>query len=131
MTREKFLKEQKILRLATTSKNTLHIVPVWYLYSRKKFFIGTNSRTKKIKNLKKNPQIAFCIDKGINSPDIYGVMGTARAKLILDNTTLKNIAKKILLKYFRTLKNKSAIELLDDTDCIIEITPKKISTWSY
>ncbi len=131
MTREKFLKEQKILRLATSSKNSLHIVPVWYLYSEKKFFIGTNTRTKKIKNLKKNPQVAFCIDKGINSPDIYGVMGTAKARLILDNTKVKNIAKKILLKYFKTLKNKSAKELLDDTDCIIEIAPKKLSTWSY
>lgn len=131
MTREKFLKEQKILRLATSSKNSLHIVPVWYLYSGKKFFIGTNTRTKKIKNLKKNPQVAFCIDKGINSPDIYGVMGTAKARLILDNTKVKNIAKKILIKYFRTLKNKSAKELLDDTDCIIEIAPKKLSTWSY
>ncbi len=131
MTREKFLKEQKILRLATSSKNSLHIVPVWYLYSGKKFFIGTNTRTKKIKNLKKNPQVAFCIDKGINSPDIYGVMGTAKARLILDNTKVKNIAKKILLKYFKTLKNKSAKELLDDTDCIIEIAPKKLSTWSY
>lgn len=131
MTREKFLKEQKILRLATSSKNSLHIVPVWYLYIGKKFFIGTNTRTKKIKNLKKNPQVAFCIDKGINSPDIYGVMGTAKARLILDNTKVKNIAKKILIKYFRTLKNKSAKELLDDTDCIIEIAPKKLSTWSY
>jgi hypothetical protein len=29
------------------------------------------------------------------------------------------------------LKNKSAKELLDETDCIIEIIPKKISVWNY
>ena len=38
---------------------------------------------------------------------------------------VKTIAKKILLKYFKTLKNKSAKELLDDTDCVIEIIPQK------
>lgn len=131
MSKEKFLKEQKILRLATSSSDSLHIVPVWYLYRGKKFFVGTNTRTRKIKNLKKNPKVAFCIDKGVNAPNIYGVMGVGTAKLILDKIRVKNIAKKILLKYFKTLKNKSAIELLDDTDCIIEIAPKKVSTWSY
>ena len=39
--------------------------------------------------------------------------------------------KKILLKYFKTLENKSAKQLLDDTDCIIEIIPEKFSIWSY
>jgi len=53
--RDEFLKTQKILRLSTNGKNkTLHIVPVWYLYSSKKFYVGTNTRTQKAKNLKKN-----------------------------------------------------------------------------
>ena len=29
------------------------------------------------------------------------------------------------------MENESAKELLDDTDCIIEITPEKWSQWSY
>ena len=28
-------------------------------------------------------------------------------------------------------KNKSAQEILDDTDCIIEIMPKKYAVWKY
>ncbi len=127
-----FLKTQKVLRLATIDqKGTPHIVPVWYLYSQKKFYIGTNTRTEKAKNLKKNKRVSFCIDVGIHSPKIYGVMGKGSAKLILDKNKVSSIAKKILKRYFRTLENKSAKELLDDTDCIIEITPKKLSTWSF
>ena len=73
--RDKFLKSQKILRLATIGdEKNLHIVPVWYLYSSKKIFIGTNTRTQKAKNAKKNKRVSFCVDVGINSPDIYGVM---------------------------------------------------------
>ena len=33
--------------------------------------------------------------------------------------------------YFKTLNNKSAKDLLDETDCIIEIRPKKYSVWKY
>ncbi len=129
---DNFLKTQKVLRLATIDhKGTPHIVPVWYLYSQKKFYIGTNTRTEKAKNLKKNKRVSFCIDVGIHSPKIYGVMGKGNAKLILEKNKVSFFAKKILKRYFRTLENKSAKELLDDTDCIIEITPKKLSTWSF
>ncbi len=128
---DKFLKTQKILHLATVgTKDTPHIVPVWYIYSLKKIYIGTNTRTQKVKNVKKNNKVAFCVDMGINSP-IYGVMGQGNASIILENTKVKYIAKKILVKYFKSMKNKSAIKLLDDTDCIIEIIPENVSDWSY
>ena len=130
--RDEFLKSQKVLRLATIGKDkTPHIVPVWYMYSGKKIYIGTNTKTQKAKNAKRNKRVSFCVDVGINAPNIYGVMGQGSANLILEDNKVKTIAKKILSRYFKTLENKSAKELLDDTDCIIEIIPKKISVWSY
>ena len=130
--RYEFLKSQKVLRLATIGKNkTLHIVPVWYLYSGKKIYIGTNTSTIKAKNVKADKRAAFCVDVGVNAPNIYGVMGQGKANLILEDIKVKNIAKKILARYFKTLKNKSAKELLDETDCIIEIIPEKFSVWNY
>ena len=129
--KDEFLKTQKILHLTTIgSKNIPHIVPVWYLYSSKKIYIGTNTKTKKAQNVRKNNKVAFCVDVGINSP-IYGVMGQGNANIILENNKVKQIAKKILARYFKSMQNKSAIELLDDTNCIIEIIPEKLSTWSY
>ena len=130
--RDEFLKEQKILRLATVGENqTPHIAPVWYRYSGKKFYVGTNTRTQKAKNLKKDRHVCCCVDVGVNAPNIYGVMARGKASLILGNPKVKTIAKKILLRYFKTLENKSAKELLDQTDCIIEIIPEKFTVWSY
>ena len=130
--RNEFLKSQKILRLATIGKNnTPHIVPVWYKYSSKKFYIGTNTRTQKIMNLKKNNHVAFCVDVGVKSPNIYGVNGQGTVNIILEETKVKKITTKILLRYFASMRNKSAIELLDDTDCIIEIIPEKFTIWNY
>ncbi|MFB5622003.1 MAG: pyridoxamine 5'-phosphate oxidase family protein, partial [Candidatus Nitrosomaritimum yanchengensis] len=72
--RDEFLKSQKVLRLATIGKDkTPHIVPVWYMYSSKKIYIGTNTRTQKVKNIKKNKRVAFCVDVGVNAPNIFGV----------------------------------------------------------
>ena len=130
--RDEFLKDQKILRLATIGKNkTPHIAPVWYRYSGKKFYIGTNTKTKKAQNVKKNNRVSCCVDVGVNAPNIYGVLVQGNANLITDNSKVKVIAKKILSRYFKTLENKSAKELLEDTDCIIEIVPEKFTVWNY
>ncbi len=132
VSRDNFLKEQKILRLATIGpKGIPHIVPVWYLYSGKKIYIGTNTRTNKAKNLKKNNRVGFCVDVGIRAPNIEGVMGQGKANLILESSKVSKIAKKILLRYFQSLNNPSAQELLDETDCIIEIVPNNFSVWHY
>jgi nitroimidazol reductase NimA-like FMN-containing flavoprotein (pyridoxamine 5'-phosphate oxidase superfamily) len=130
--RDEFLKTQKILHVTTMGKKkTLHVVPVWYIYFSRKIYIGTNTRSQKVKNLKKNNQVAFCVDVGVNSPDIRGVMGQGKANLIVEKSKVKKIARKILLKYFKSMQVKSAKELLDDTDCVIEIIPEKFSVWDY
>ena len=132
MKSKEFLKSQKILRLATIdSSGNPHIVPVWYMYVNKKFYIGTNTNTKKAKNIKKNSKVSFCIDTGIKSPGIFGVMGVGRARLILKIDKMEILAKRILLRYFKNLENKSAQQLLNQTNCVIEIIPKKITNWEY
>ena len=130
--RTEFLKKQKILHLATVDKTgEPHIVPVWYMYSTNKIYIGTNTKTEKAKNIKTHKRVSFCVDVGVNAPNIFGVMGQGSAKLIKDAQTVSRLEKKILLRYFKNLNNKSAKELLDDTDCIIEIMPKKYAIWKY
>ena len=130
--RDEFLRKEKILRLATIDKDsTPHIVPVWYLYSGKKIYIGTNTKTEKARNVKSHKKVSFCVDVGINAPNIFGVMGKGNAILITNESVVSRVAKKILLRYFKTLNNKSAKVILDDTDCIIEITPKEYSMWKY
>ena len=129
---DEFLKKQKILHFGTIDENdSPHIVPVWYMYSAKKFYVGTNTKTQKAKNIKVHKKVSFCVDVGVNAPNIFGVMGQGRAKLLKEKAIVRKIAKKILLRYFKTLESKSARELLEDTDCIIEITPKKFSNWKY
>ena len=131
MKKDEFIKSQKILRLATVDKKGMpYVVPVWYLYKNGNFYVGTNNSTKKAKNVRKNPKVSFCVDLGVHSP-IIGVMGIGNAKLILRKNDVARIAKKVLLRYFKNLNNRSAQELLSQTDCIIKIVPKKITSWKF
>ena len=67
--KDEFLKTQKILRLSTIDKNNFpHITPVWYRYSGKKIYIGTNSKNQKIKNIQKNNHVSFCVCLLYTSP---------------------------------------------------------------
>jgi nitroimidazol reductase NimA-like FMN-containing flavoprotein (pyridoxamine 5'-phosphate oxidase superfamily) len=132
MKTSEFLKSQKILRLATIdSKKNPHIVPVWYEFKDSKFYVGTNTRTKKAKNIMRNPKVSFCVDAGVKSPYIFGIMGIGKARLISEKNQVSTIAKRILKRYFKNLKVKSAQELLDDTNCIIEISPRKTTVWKF
>jgi len=42
-------------------------------------------------------------------------MGRGTAKIVLDKNTVSRLAKRILKRYYLTLENKSAKELLDET----------------
>ena len=61
--------------------------------------------------------------------EVLSTGGTA--KLLREKSIVNRVAKRILLRYFKSLDSKSARELLEDTDCIIEITPKEFSNWEY
>jgi general stress protein 26 len=131
MRKETLLKKQKVMHLATIdSKGSPHLVPVWYKKIGKKFYIGTNTRTAKAKNISKNNKVCFCIDVGIWHP-IDGMMITGKARLLKEENKVKKIAGQVLLRYFKSLKEKSAKQLLDQTDCVIEITPLKTTSWHY
>lgn len=143
---DSFLKSQDTMRLATVSylqslsaqndtiiQNSItpHVVPVWYLYKDDKFYIGTSRKTTKAKNISQTNYAAFCIDAGVHSPDIFGVAGHGKAELIITENIVCTLATEILLRYYDSMDNLAAQKLLAETDCVIIITPKKMTSWSY
>jgi uncharacterized protein len=58
-----FLKTNDTCRFATASrKGEPHVVPVSYIWDDDRLFIVTDYGTRKLKNLKENPQAAILID---------------------------------------------------------------------
>ena len=56
--------------------------------------------------------------------------GQGRAAVLRDSR-VKEIGKRILLRYFEDMAVPAAQELLDDTDCIVVVTPERTWKWEY
>ncbi len=59
----KFLEQNEMCRMATASKkNELHIVPVSYVWNDGFVYVVTDYGTRKLKNLRENPNAAVLVD---------------------------------------------------------------------
>jgi PPOX class probable F420-dependent enzyme len=73
----KFVTHPRIGRLGTTnSDGTPHIAPVWYRFEDGAFLVLTERRSRKHRNVERDPRVAFCIDD--ERPPYHTVLVTGR-----------------------------------------------------
>ena len=78
-----FLDGVHIARVATTRPDGRpHIAPVWYLWEDNTFYFESESRTVKVENLKKNPNIAIVVDITTGGLRLKYVILEGRAEFI-------------------------------------------------
>lgn len=134
---EKFLESKLNIQLATIDEEGYpNIQPVWFYYDKAsgKMYTGTQKGTKKIQNIRRNPdKIYFSIDDE-NFP-YKGVKGRGEATISEDIQKNIPIIEKINRKYLGTLDHPLAKMLMDNTkngtEVVIEIEPKFFSAWDF
>ena len=134
---DKFLQNKLNMQLATVDEEGYpNIQPVWFYYDGDsgKIFTGTRNGSRKILNIRRNPEkIYFSIDDE-NFP-YKGVKG--RGTATISENVAKNVAimEKINMKYLGTLDHPLAKMLMDNarngTEVGIEIEPKFFSAWDF
>ena len=132
-----FLESKLNIQIATIDEEGYPIIqPVWFVYDNEsnKIYAGTSKMTKKIHNIKRNPdKIYFCVDEE-NYP-YKGVKGRGVARISEDIQKNLPIIEKINMKYLGTLDHPLAKTLMENTrngsEVIIEITPKFFSAWDF
>ena len=134
-----FLQQSKLnIQIATIDEEGYPMIqPVWFVYDKEsndKIYTGTSKMTKKVQNIKRNPnKIYFCIDEE-NYP-YKGVKGRGTARISEDIQNNLPIVEKINMKYLGTLEHPLAKMLMENTrngtEVVIEITPKFFSAWDF
>jgi general stress protein 26 len=132
-----FLESKLNIQIATIDEEGYPIIqPVWFVYDKEsdKIYAGTSKMTKKVHNIKRNPdKIYFCIDEE-NYP-YKGVKGRGVARISEDIQKNLPIIEKINMKYLGTLEHPLAKMLMENTrngiEVVIEITPKFFSAWDF
>lgn len=132
-----FLQSKLNIQIATVDDEGFPMIqPVWFLYDKQsgKIYTGTQKTTKKVQNIRKNPdKVYFSIDDE-NFP-YKGVKGRASATISGDAEKNLPIIEKINLKYLGTLEHPLAKMLMENTKngiaVVVEITPKFLSAWDF
>jgi general stress protein 26 len=112
------------------------IQPLWFLYDKDsgKIYTATQKMTKKVQNIRRNPdKIYFSVDDE-NYP-YKGVKGKAVARISEDIQENISVVRKINTKYLGTLEHPLAKMIIENTtkgiEVVIEIIPKFFSAWDF
>jgi len=132
-----FLESKLNIQIATIDEEGYPIIqPTWFIYDKDsdKIYTGSQKMTKKVQNIRKNPdKVYFSIDDE-NYP-YKGVKGRGVARVSEDIQKNLPIIEKINIKYLGTLKHPLAKMLMENTrngiEVVIEITPKFFSAWDF
>jgi len=126
-----YLSAVRIARISTVNKGKPHIAPVWYVYDGKNFYVSTGTKTRKARNIEKNPNISLIIDSTDGMFKHKCVIVEGRAEL--SRKDHPEMTKKIYGKYLgdQGLKMPFAQELLKSDQYVVKINPTKILTWDY
>jgi len=127
---QKLLKEERVARLATHSEQgRIHLVPVCYAYDGKHIFVGTSLDSKKVRNVRKNSNVAFVVDYYVEDwSKLKGVMIQGKAEVIESGKEFEE-AKKILYEKYPQYESSAPIE--EGESAIVKITPEKVVSWDY
>ena len=123
-----FLNQALVARLGSLNPDgSIHLVPVWFKFEDGDILIGTEERTRKAKNVKRNQNVSLLID----SPErpYKGVLIYGQAQLDQDDALGKRIA--ILARHLPAdIAQKVGIDLASQFALItIRIKPQRIISY--
>jgi general stress protein 26 len=132
---EEVLSEAVLARLATTDPKTLqpHVVPVWFMWDGTSVWISSFISTRKIRELKHNPQGAVLIESKREGGKLTAVLLEGTVELVTEPRPLvSEIASRIYVRYLGVEGMQEAEPqswLHDPENLLIKLTPKRIISW--
>ncbi len=129
--RDSFLQKAPVATLCTHNSNgTIHAAPVWFKYDKDEILLATQDDTRRIKNIKKNPDVTITVDSGGQTP-YKGVVIYGKARLDYDNVIPRRVA--MYEKYMpksnaeKLVKGLAALQTL----VLIHVKPSKMTSFDY
>ncbi len=124
-----FLRKQQLGRLATVSRDQFpHVAPLAYALDGERLYLNTKYDSKKARNIRENPRVAFVVDDFTSWEDIQGVMVSGKAELI-SRGKLHQIGRDLIYKKYPKYQESYPIEEGGWSEYILVITPTKVTSW--
>lgn len=132
---ESVLAEPVLARLATTNPKSMqpHVVPVWFMWDGTSVWISSFVSTRKIRELKHNPQGAVLIESKQEGNKLTAVLLEGTVELVAEPRELvSDIASQIYVRYLgpEGVKDPEPQSwLADPENLLIKLTPGRIISW--
>lgn len=132
---DSFLSVPRIARMATINKGRPHVVPVWYYYDGTNIIVTVTKDSKKVKNLKENPNVSIVIDVIEGDPGNISFLngkaviieGEVEIKEDIDHTVATNMYERYAGK--EALNNPKVQFSINLPRHTLFVKPIKIMSW--
>jgi PPOX class probable F420-dependent enzyme len=121
-----------IATLATLNADgSVHLVPLWYLWSAPHVLLPTSHATRKVRNLERDPRATLMIDDSRGGLDLRGITLTGEVE-IDRGPDARETNRAIHLKYLTTEgRGLQAVEdYLGTDDVTLRFLPRRVSSWN-
>jgi|SRR5579872_4063578 len=127
---ETFLNQAPIARLSShNADGTIHSAPIWFKYEGGELLFGTQQDSRRIKNIRKNPDVTVVVDS--EQVPYKGILIYGRATLDYDNVIAKRVT--IFQKYMPKENAEGLAQGLAKLrkPVVIRVAPKKMVSYDY
>jgi nitroimidazol reductase NimA-like FMN-containing flavoprotein (pyridoxamine 5'-phosphate oxidase superfamily) len=128
------LARPNILRVAFVDRKGDPVVhPVWYYYSKGRFYFATDKDGTKADVMRYSPTVYFLVDEVPKDKPSLGVRGKGIAKVVDDTKYATDVTRRCVKRYLgnTTSKTAKAIIAMGADSSVVEITPKFIASWKF
>jgi PPOX class probable F420-dependent enzyme len=129
--RTEVLQRRAIATLATQNADgTIHLTPVWFLYENEQFYVGTNSASRKARNIQSRPNVTIMVD--VREPGAERGVAAAGTANIQGGKRVAEVVRLIQRRYLSeaALADPEVGPALASLDNIVlEIVPEKWTVW--
>ncbi len=125
-----FFEQERFARLGTLNEDgSIHIAPIFFKYEDGKIIMATQCPSRKVRNIKRNPNVTVLIDN--TEVPFKGALIYGRAELDYEDVITKRM--RIFQRRLSEADAKTyATRLSSKWDCvIIRITPVRIASFDY
>ena len=132
---DEFLHERHNMSLATVNHDgTIHLVAMWYGFLDGCIAIETKTKSQKIQNLRRNPQITCLVEDGQSYEELRGVEMVGRAEFVDDQDKLFELGVSVYERYVGgpyTEEQRPMVEAMLNKRSVVKIHIERWVSWDH
>lgn len=130
-----FIETQKNIQVCTLNKDgTPHLTVMWFAVRDGAIVLETFTKSQKIVNLKRNPQMAVLLEDGDTYNELRGVSINCEAELVEDYDTVHALHVDVVVRNQPGVTPEQAEEFtreMSKKKTVIRVRPQKVMSWDH